>query len=264
MPTLSPEWDAWALVNGIPAAFGSLLFFAYRPFAERFAWNILDRRTAIFFGTGFLLRAGLFIHIFTASAWPEIRWMTWGNAVFATVLLGVTLVWGDFFHWRRPIAIIWLILYIEEPIWMLTLVPQAQAAASGALPGGDILLVTRAVLLTESAVMLLAGIYLLFQDRFTVVAWPWIPDAVSARIMAGFPLAWAAWAPALAFAPSWPEARAGLALNILWLASIVVSVLVARRTFDLGARLTRLHVGIASALLALVLLSFVLQETAAE
>jgi hypothetical protein len=263
MPPLSPEWDAWALANGVPAALGSLLFFLYGPFSERFAWNILDRRTALFFGTGFFLRAGLFVHIFTASTWPEIRWMTWGNAVFAAVLLVVTLVWGDLFHWRRPIAIIWLILYIEEPIWMLTLVPQAQAAAPGGLPGAEILPVTRAVLLVEAAVMLLAGLYLLFQDRVPVVAWPWMPDSTSRRIMAGFPLAWAAWTPTLSLASSWPEARAGVLLNVLWLGAVVVSVILARGTFDLGSRLTRLYIAIAAVLAVLLMFSFIAQEAAA-
>ena len=55
MPPLSFEWSLWALLNGVPALLATLLFLFYPPF-DNFAWDIQDRRSGLFFGTGFLLR----------------------------------------------------------------------------------------------------------------------------------------------------------------------------------------------------------------
>jgi hypothetical protein len=249
MPPLSFEWTLWSLLNGVPALIATLAFFFYPPF-DRFAWDIQDRRSGIFLGAGFLLRAALFAQVITAKSWGEIRWLTYGNAVFAAVLLAVTLIWGDLFKWSRPIAIIWLFLYIEEPVWMFTLVPQAQAAAGAAVaPGGAIQPFTQIVLLLEAALMLLAGLYLLLMDRIAISLWPWRPDRISARIMAGFPLAWAAWAPALALAPTWGEARGGVLVSMVWLAAMLVSLIVFRSRFDLSRRPTQLTLAVIAVLL---------------
>jgi hypothetical protein len=249
MPPLSSEWTFWSIINGVPALIATAAFLLYPQFQKMFAWDVRDRQSGIFLGAGFLLRAALFVTVVTAKSWGDIRWLTWGNAVFAAVLLGVTLIWGDFFEWNRPIAIIWLFLYIEEPVWMLTLVPQAQAAASGALPGPEILLVTKLILAVEALVMLAAGLYLFFIDRFKNPAWPWQPDLVSARIMAGFPLAWTAWAVTLALAPSWGEARSGVFLDIVWLAAILASVLVFRSQFDLRRPTVQVYAAVTTVLL---------------
>jgi hypothetical protein len=234
-------------MNGGPALVATVAFLLYPPFQKVFAWDVVDRQSGIFLGTGFLLRAALFVTVITARSWGEIRWLTWGNAVFAAVLLGVTLVWGDLFHWSRPIAIIWLYLYIEEPVWMITLVQQAQATA-GVAPGGQVLPLTQAVLWVEALLMLAAGVYLFFVDRVPNPVWPWRPDLISARIMAGFPLAWAAWAVTLALAPTWGEARSGVLLDLIWLGAVVASVLVFRGQFDLRRRPVQVYTAIAALL----------------
>lgn len=261
MSELSQEWLYWSLVNGIPAAVGALLFLTVPRFGKRFAWDIKHRQSAIFLGTGFLLRAGLFVHIIRATYWGDIRWMVWGNAVFAGVLLGVTMIWGDFFRWRRPVALIWLFLYIEEPIWMVSLVPQARAAVEGAgpVPGATIHVLLQTVLWAEAAVMLATGMYLFLLDKFDNPLWPWRPDRISARIMAGWPLAWAAWAPTLALAETWSEARGGVLLNVIWLAAMLASLVVFRSQFELSRRLTRIYAVVISLLFALLLIGYALQ-----
>ena len=90
MPPLSSEWAFWSVTNGLPALIATAAFLLYPPFQKRFAWDVLDRQSGIFLGTGFLLRVALFVMVITAKSWGEIRWLTWGNAVFAAVLLGVT------------------------------------------------------------------------------------------------------------------------------------------------------------------------------
>ena len=261
MPPLSPEWLYWSLINGVPATVATVLFLLYQPFAKRFAWDIDHRQSGIFFGTGFLLRAALFAHIITAASWGEIRWMVWGNAVFAGVLLGVTVIYGEIFKWRRPIAMIWLFLYIEEPVWMLSLVPEARAAVAeiGPVAGGEIHPLLQFSLWAEGALMLVAGVHLFFMNKVPEPRWPWRPDLVSARIMAGWPLAWAAWAPALALAENWGEARGGVVLNMIWLATILASLVAFRSQFDLSRRPTRFYAAVIAVLFTALLIGYLLQ-----
>ena len=110
-------------------------------------------------------------------------------------------------------------------------------------------MLTKVVLVAEALVMLVAGSYLFFIDRFKNPAWPWQPDLVSARIMSGFPLAWTAWAVTLALAPTWGEARAGVFLNIIWLGTILASVLVFRSQFDLRRRTVQVYSAVTTILL---------------
>jgi hypothetical protein len=261
MAELSQEWLYWSLVNGIPAAIGTIFFLVRPGFAKRFAWDVEHRQSGIYFGTGFLLRAGLFVHIISATYWGQIRWMVWGNGVFAGVLLGVTMIWGDVFRWRRPVAWIWLFLYIEEPIWMVSLVPQARAAGAGLgpVPGEAIHSLLQVVLWAEAAVMLVAGIYLFILNRASEPYWPWRPNSTSARIMAGWPLAWAAWAPTLALAETWAEASGGVLLNIIWLGGVLASLFVFRSRFDFSRRVTRAYVAVTGALFALLLIGYLVQ-----
>lgn len=261
MAELSREWFYWCLINGIPAAAATLAFLFFPGVGSIFAWNVENRQSSIYLGTGFLLRAGLFVHIITARYWDEISWMVWGNAVFAGVLLGVTMIWGERFHWRRFLAIGWLFLYIEEPVWMFSLVPEARqaAAAAGPLIGERVNPFLVGVLLIEAAVMLVAGVGMFFQKRYPNAFLPWKPDLVSARILAGWPLGWVAWALTLALASSWEAARSGVLLNLMWLGAVLASIFVFRGQFDLSQRATRLHIGGVAALFALLLAGFIIQ-----
>ena len=147
--------------------------------------------------------------------------LIWGNVLFAAVLLLVTLVWGDLFRWHRFAAIGWLFLYIEEPIWMLTLVPRLQAESVEV--GGDGLpIAVIAVLLVEAIVTLIVGLWFFFRRPESQ------GDRISSRILAGFFVGWTGWAAALAFARSWDEAIWGIALDILWAVGTVAVLLFVR------------------------------------
>lgn len=238
MEPLAFEWRLWALLNGAPALIGGLLFLAAPAvrrvlpalavppldwigyFDQRFAWNIAQRRDALLLGVGYVFRGLLFVQVLFAATWADIRWITWGNVVFAAILLLVTLVWGDLFHWRRPTAAGWLFLYIEEPVWMLTLVPRAEVVPTPSAEGLPFALV--GLLLVEAAATAIVGLYLFFVTRRPA-------DRVSPRVLAGFALGWTFWSLSLAMASSWAEAQWGLALDALWLVGSVVVLALYRR-----------------------------------
>lgn len=264
MPPLDFEWTLWSLVNGLPGLLAVLAFLLYPPFDRKFAWDVLDRRSGIFLGVAFLMRGMLFAHVINASSWGEIRWLNAGNLVFVGELLVVTLVWGDQFRWRRLTAIAWLLLYVEEPIWMLTLVPQAQAAAGNVImAGAPMLPMTKAVLLLEAGVMIVVGAYLWRLPMMEEVRWwPWKPDLVSARIMAGFAFGWVAWSLTLAATRSWGEARWGVLIDGAWLGFICLSALVFHRHFDWRTRATRAYLTVAGTLTVLLAIVYLQQGAA--
>lgn len=229
---LAPEWQLWAAVNGIPAFFGGVWFLIVKParaviatrlarsrpwipgwlwdFDTEFAWTIAERRDALLLGVGYVFRGLLFAHIWVATTWEQIRWITLGNVAFAAVLLVVTMAWGDHFHWRRPTAIGWLFLYVEEPIWMLTLVPAASVGLGILGDGTGLETWLTALLIAEAGITLVLALYLL-------VLQPGAPDVVSPRILGGFTLGWTFWSAALAFVSQPSEAVTGLGLNLLWI-----------------------------------------------
>ncbi|MCH7587398.1 MAG: hypothetical protein IIC78_05105 [Chloroflexi bacterium] len=118
MPTLSSEWGLWVLVNIV---LGSGLVFAIiiPRINNFFPGTIEHKQSSIFLVTGFMMRGAIFLSIIFAGTWGEIRWMVLGTSIYGLILLGASMVYGDKFHWRKPLAIIWFAVYLEEPLWIL-------------------------------------------------------------------------------------------------------------------------------------------------
>jgi hypothetical protein len=251
-PQLGFEWKLWILVNGLPAVVAALGFLITARWDRNFGWDVLPRAAGISLGIGFLMRAAMYVQQFTAGSYLEMRWLHWGNVVFAGVLLGATCVWGDQFKWRRLTAIGWLFLYIEEPVWMLTLWPRSDAAISAAAPIGTSPIngLLQGALFLEAAVMLVAGL-VIFMNRPGAMSPQ--PDLMSARVLAGWPLSYVVWAPTLALAPTFAESRGGILVNMIWLAAWVVLPLLFRKHFDLAHRNTRIWMAGCAVLLVLML-----------
>jgi hypothetical protein len=165
------------------------------------------------------------------------------------------MIWGEQFHWSRPVAILWLFLYIEEPVWMISLVSdaRAQAAALPAGAGAALSPLLQLLLLLEAVVLLAASTRLLAPGRSPAWLWPWDADRVSARIMAGFTLGWATWAVTLAFAADWPAARGGVLLNLIWIGATLIAMALFRSAFDWGKTSTRLFAAVAALLFGALL-----------
>ena len=257
-PNLALEWKFWILINGLPAIFAAVMFLLTRAFDWKFGWNVEHRASGVALGVGFLMRAAMYVQQFTAGSYEEMRWLHWGNVIFAGVLLGTTCVWGDRFHWKRFTAIAWLFLYIEEPVWMLTLLPRSAAALQPLVTGAGVNPILQIALVVEAGAMLIFGVALFLYNRFPNLL-SWKPDLVSARILSGWPLAYALWAPTLALAPTFAEARGGVIVNMIWLAAWVAALLIWRKQFDLSHRSTRVMLGTSAALLALLSVGFLAQ-----
>ena len=263
IPTqLANEWIFWIAVNGLPALLTAVLFLTTTWLDKNFGWNIPKRGVAIGLGLGFLMRSVMYVQQLSA-AWAgnyaAMKWLHLGNAVFTVVLLGSTCIWGDKFHWRRLFAIGWLFLYVEEPVWTLTLWPRSEDALLHSASFLDAVTPVNpllgGVLFLEAAIMLVVGI-ILFANRPGVV-YPQ-PDTMSAKVLAGWPLSYVVWAPTLAlsgFAAAW----GGIIVNMIWLAAWIVAMLVFRKHFDLAHRSNKIWLGVCAVLLVLLSVGLVVQ-----
>jgi len=258
-PQLNREWIGWIVINGLPAVVATLgFFFSTRWGRDLFGWPVVPRAAAIALGIGFLMRSAMYVQQFTAGSYQEMRWLHWGNVVFAGVLLGVTCIWGELFHWRRFTAILWLFLYIEEPVWMLTLLPRSEAlvATQAALSSVPVNALLQGALFLEAGLMLIIGVVIFLNRPGTMSPQP---DLMSARVLAGWPLGYVLWAPTLALAPSFTEARGGILVNLVWLAAWVIAPFIFRKHFDLAHRNTRIWLAVCAVLLVLLLVGFLIQ-----
>ena len=257
-PQLNLEWHLWILVNGLPAIVATLGFFLTAYWGKNFGWTVVPRAAAVALGIGFLMRSAMYVQQFTAGTYQEMRWLHVGNVVFAGVLLGATCIWGELFQWRRLIAIAWLFLYVEEPVWMLTLWPRSETlvatqAALGTIPVNTLL---QGALFLEAGLMLVVGV-VMFLNRPGAMSPQ--PDLMSARVLAGWPLSYVVWAPTLALSPSFQEARGGILVNMVWLAAWVIAPFIFRKHFDLAHRNMRIWMAVCAVLLVFLLIGFLIQ-----
>jgi hypothetical protein len=254
------EWILWIALNGMAATITAFAFLLTRYFDTRFGWDFSNRASALGIGVSFLMRTAMYVQLLGA-AWQNdyasMRWMHLGNAVFAGLLLVVTCVWGDGFRWMRPLAIIWLILYLEEPVWKLTLWPQSEAEFQSQLlfdvtPVNPLL---GGVLLFEAVVMAVIGL-VWFLNRPGVISPR--PDTVTAKVLAAWPLSYVFWAPTLAFLP-FDHARGGILVNMFWLGAWSVAMLVFRQHFDLAHRSNKVWLGVCALFLVLLGVGYAVQ-----
>jgi len=150
------------------------------------------------------------------------------------------------------------LLYTEEPVWMLTLLPHLEAlvATQAALSSVPVNALLQGALFLEAGLMLIIGV-VMFLNRPGAMSPQ--PDLMSARVLAGWPLGYVLWAPTLALAPSFTEARGGILVNMVWLAAWVIAPFIFRKHFDLAHRNTRIWLAVCAVLLVLLLVGFLIQ-----
>ena len=92
-----------------------------------FAWPIHPRLTAMFIGTGFILRVFLGYHLWREKFWYRLRWIKWGNFVFLGVLFIATFWHLNEMNWKPNIGVahIWVVAYIVEPLILTLIEPHA-------------------------------------------------------------------------------------------------------------------------------------------
>ena len=139
----------WGLLGAAAAAWFAIwmLFFPqYVP--QYFAWDAEPRYAQAFIGAGYIFRTAFFLNVAREGNWLRLRWIVWGNLVFTGTLLFATYWHLDQFHWnpfQTPLAHIWIVLYIFEPVVMIYLIPRGILRAAAPPTGGPLHRVFKAV-----------------------------------------------------------------------------------------------------------------------
>jgi hypothetical protein len=195
--------------------------------------------------------------------WLRLHWIVPGNLVFTGTLLLATYWHADQFNWdplQTPLAHIWIVLYIFEPIVMLYLVPRGIFRAEAPQTGGPLLRWFRRFLILVTGLLLMNGLLLVINPEFAATRWAWELNPLDARIVAAWFLGWSIWCATMAFAQDWDEIRAAAALFVLNGLALGATVLIFRDEF-LPDRGTPLGYALAIGLMTgLMVVFYLLQE----
>ena len=220
----------WGLLGAAAAAWFAIWFLFFPQYIKPyFAWDIEPRFAQVFIGAGYVFRTAFFLNAAFERSWLRLRWIVWGNLVFTGILLFATYWHAEEFHWNpfeTPLAHIWIVLYIFEPVVMLYLIPRGTLSAPAPETGGPIAPWFRRFLIFITALLLMNGLLILINPEFAKARWPWELNPLDARMVSAWFLGWSAWCGTMAFARDWDEIRRAAQLFILnGVALLVVTVL---------------------------------------
>lgn len=253
----------WGLLGAIhAAAFSIWMFFLPDAIPGYFAWDVQPRYAQAFIGAGYLFRTAFFLYAMRQANWLRLRWIVWGNLAFTGTLLLATYWHIDEFTWnpfQTPLAHIWIVLYIFEPVVMVYLIPRGIMRAEPPPTGGPLIQPFRGFLVFVTGLLLMFGLLLVINPEFAAKRWPWELNPLDARIVAAWFLGWSFWCGTMAFARDWDEIRAPAALFILNLVALVGTLIVFRDGFLERGTITSYGGGLVT-IAGLMIAFFVLQE----
>jgi hypothetical protein len=222
----------WGYLGAAAAAwFAIWMLFFPDTVAEYFAWNVHPRYAQAFIGAGYIFRTFFFLNAAREGNWFRLRWIVWGNLVFTGTLLLATYWHLTEFHWppfETPLAHIWIVLYIFEPVAMVYLIPRGILGVTAPVSGGEILTVFRTFLVLITGLLLMQGLFLVAQPEFAATRWAWELNPLDARIVAAWFLGWSIWCGTMAFATDWDEIRTASGLFVLNGVALLATVVVFR------------------------------------
>jgi hypothetical protein len=209
----------WGILGATAAAWFAvwMLFFPdlVKPY---FAWDVHPRYAQAFVGAGYIFRTAFFLNAAREQDWRKLRWIIWGNLAFTGTLLFATYWHLEEFHWNpfeTPLAHIWIVLYVFEPVTMLYLIPRGALSAASPTTGGPIDPWLRKFLVLVAGVLLMDGLLIVARPDFAASRWAWELNDLDGRIAGAWFLGWAVWSGTMAFATDWDEIRSAAALMIL-------------------------------------------------
>jgi hypothetical protein len=226
---------AWGLLGAAAAAWFAIwmLFFpALVP--DYFAWDVQPRAAQAFIGAAYIFRTFFFLNAAFEANWIRLRWMVYGNLVFTGTLLFGTYWHLSEFHWNpleTPLAHIWIVLYVFEPVTMLYLVPRGALRAQAPVSGGPLNPWMRRFLVLTTGLLLMNGLLIVANPEFAVQRWPWELNPLDARIVGAWFLGWSVWCGTMAFVSDWDEIKRACQLFILNGAALFVAAVVFRDGF---------------------------------
>jgi hypothetical protein len=230
--------QTWGFLGAAAAAWFAIWMLFFPDFVPtHFAWNVQPRFAQVVIGAGYIFRVAFFLNVAFERDWLRLRWIVWGNLVFTGVLLFATYWHAAEFLWnpfQSPVAHIWIVLYIFEPVVMIYLLPPGILRAPAPATGGPLLQPFRWFLVLVTGLLLMFGLLLLLNPEFAATRWPWELNGLDARIVAAWALGWAVWCGTMAFATDWHEIRSAARLFVLNGLALTLVAIVFRDEFIPG------------------------------
>ena len=258
------EQVAWGLLGALAAGtFAVWMFFFPSSIADRFAWDVHPRYAQAFIGAGYIFRTVFFLNAAREPDWLRLRWIVWGNLVFTGTLLFATYWHADEFNWnplQTPLAHLWIVLYIFEPVTMLYLIPRGALRAAPPDTGGPLHRLTKGFLVLVAGLLLMNGLLLVINPEFAATRWAWELNPLDARIVAAWLLGWATWCGTMAFAQDWDEIRTAVRLFILNGVALLATAVIFRDEFLPGRGTAAGYAGWLLVVTALAGALYLLQE----
>ena len=225
----------WGILGAAAAAwFAIWMLFFPQLIDGNFAWDVHPRYALAFIGAGYIFRTAFFLNVAREGNWLRLRWIVWGNLVFTGTLLVATYWHLDQFHWnplQTPLAHIWIVLYIFEPVVMLYLIPRGALRTAAPPTGGPLHPWFKAFLVFVTGILLMNGLLIVANPDFAAHRWAWELNPLDARIVGAWFLGWAVWCGTMAFALDWDEIRRASQLFILNAVALLATAVVFRDEF---------------------------------
>jgi hypothetical protein len=193
-----------------------------------FAWPIVPAFSAMFIGTGFVVRTYIGYYLWREKYWPRLRWQAPANYAFLLIIFLATYWHIDEMNWTTNIIVahIWIIAYTAEPIMLFLLeprTPQAKERLPVELRGGPVFMGLKRILAFGLIVCVTIASLAVINPQFLDTRWPWALDPFNARIMAAFLGLAGTWCLTGYFAEDWGEVRhAILGLSIYAVSNFVL------------------------------------------
>jgi hypothetical protein len=181
---------------GLVATVGVSLFLLTEQTDVYFAWTIASPMTAAFLGAAYWSSAVLELWAARERAWANARVAVPAVLLFTVLMLVVTLVHAERFHFDAPLLItrlgtwFWLAVYAGVPVilgffFVLQLqLPHVDPPRHMPLP-----LWARGIFIVQSAVLFVLGLPLLLVPAAAAPFWPWPLTPLAGRAVGAWLLA---------------------------------------------------------------------------
>jgi hypothetical protein len=181
------RWTATLIVPVLTAAFVILYLFPERT-TELWAWTIEPTMTSMFMGGGYLAGAWFFARVARTRSGHQALVGLVGTSLFATMLLGATILHWDRFNHDHVSFWAWLGLYVATPPLLPWLWARNRRTDPRVLSADDVPVPApvRVALAVAGSATLLFALVMFVRPSAVVEHWPWALTPLTARVLAGF------------------------------------------------------------------------------
>lgn len=247
MKEISAPLRVTLFAAGVAVSYAAVVLYIFpERSAHLFAWDIQPPVTAAFMGANYALALPLvFLLARRETPWLQARPLLPPLFVLSVTMLVATALHADRFIWSNMAAWLWLVLYIiYPPLLFLLYVRHARDAGPDPAPVVEINRAMRSALLVPAIALGGLGLALMIAPIEVAGLWPWELTALTARVVGGWLLQFAAALAAMSRERDWIAIRLLLPQAGLTMALLLGATLRFRESFSWSDPSAWVYVGI--------------------